>query len=1688
MGGSRGVLRSRSSGGKGPPLRCIPECGCPATLPDRALSDPEFVHLHTHTEYSLLDGASRIDEAVKAAKAAGQEALAITDHGSLYGVIPFYKACRAAGVKPIIGCETYVAQRSLHDKESRVDRDPHHLVLLAANETGYRNLMHMISVAHLEGFYVRPRVDKELLGRHSEGVIALSACLAGEVAQRVLASDLDGAAKAAEEYREMFGDRYFLEIQNHGMGEEDMVRKGVIEVARRTGIPLVATNDSHYTARGDAPTHDVLLCIQTGKRVADQDRMRFSGDGFYMRTAGEMLKLFPEVEEAVRNTAEVARRCDVGIELGHTLLPRYDVPEGLTPDQYLRAVSEDGFRRRYPDPTPEHHSRLEHELEVITEMGYAAYFLIVWDFVRHAKESGVLVGPGRGSAAGSIVSYCLDITSLDPLQYGLIFERFLNRDRVSMPDIDIDFSVEGRESVIRYVSEKYGADRVAQIGTFGTMAGKAAIRDVGRVLDVPIPEVDPIAKMVPVFQGKTKPLEVALREVPELKAAYNSDPRYKELIDTAMRLEGITRSVGTHAAGVVIAPEPLEHFVPLQRGTTDKSTIVTQYEMNAIQELGLLKMDFLGLRNLDIIDACIRLVEKTRGVKVDIETLPLDDPPTYELLQKGDTLGLFQLESPGMRRVLLQLKPTGFEDISAVNALYRPGPMEQIPTFVACKHGFQEAKAPHPLLEEVLRDTYGVAVYQEQVMQMAQVLAGFTLGEADILRAAMGKKDKAKMAKQREKFIKGCVDVNAIPEAKAAEIFDLINVFAGYAFNRCVSGETVVFDAVTGERTTVRSLHERPREFTVHGLGSDGRLRPRSVTGVHANGRKPLFRLRTAQGREVRATDTHRFRAVGGWKRLGELRAGDRIALPRRYDVYSTKRWPEHELVVLAGLLAEGNTCHPSCLYYYNNERVLVDDFAAAAERFPATVARVDYRQGNRLQVCLSTGRDMRFQSRSQRASSTAVALEVEEAHAPRRSGAFTWAQELGIVGVKATAKGVPDAVFELCDADIELFLGRMWAGDGYIGAAGQDRPFYATSSRQLAVDVQDLLLRLGILSGLHTKAFKYRGQLKPGYTVQLLGDEAVRRFVDRVGPHCVGREDEVDALAAIAWAETRDINYVDTVPADAVRAMVDAERSKAGLTWQELEARSGISTRELRPGGSPGKKGFRRTTLLRLALFFGSQELADLGASDVLWDRVVSIEPDGEDETFDLTVDTDHSFIADGIVVHNSHASAYGLISYWTSYLKANYTIEYLCALMRNEDDQDRMAAIIVDCQDHGIEVTPPDVNASEADFTVVAMPEGPTNGVLKPPDGGRIAFGLRGVKNVGVQAIDLIVQERRAHGPYESLLDLCLRLDLHQVNKRVLEALIKCGALDSLGERAQLLASLDRVADRAQQVQRERASGQVSLFGDADGGDVEVRLVAGVAPADDRTRLAWEREFLGIYLSDHPLKRVEMEMHARTDTRCIEVTPELAGYEVRLGGVVREVRRRPDRSGRSMAFVELEDLTGSVPVTVFSRVLEQCTELLVPDRIVIMRGKVDTGRRSRDSGDGETASIIADAIWAFEAPDPNPFARAQVVHITVPAGGAGGALAGVGELIDQFPGEDPVVVHVEEPDRVTDIEVLGRKVAHGPELQAAVDALLGIGNYRCEVIRRKVPERRGGPPRETRTPAAEFAMVGVDIEVEAG
>jgi DNA polymerase-3 subunit alpha len=1174
-----------------------------------------FVHLHNHTEYSLLDGASRIHALVEAAAKLEMPALAITDHGVMYGAIHFYKACKDAGIKPIIGCEVYVAPRSRLLREGRVDRDPNHLTLLAANHEGYLNLMKLCTVGQMEGMYYKPRIDKEILAEHSKGLIALSGCLQGEAASRITDGDLDGARESVAAYRDIFGkDRFLLEVQRHGIDRQDAVNEALTGFGKEFGLRLCATNDLHYVHRHDSEAHDVLLCLQTGARFNDPNRWRFSSQENYLKTPEEMRAAFADLPDALLSTVDVADQVDLKLKLGATLLPPFDVPDGMTPDQYLRKLVLDGITWRYAGQAPAAVTeRADIELSVISQTGYASYFLIVWDFYNFARKQGIVVGPGRGSAAGSLVSYCLGITNLDPLQHGLIFERFLNIDRVSMPDIDCDFSVEGREKVIRYVSEKYGSDRVAQIITFTTMASKAAIRDVGRVLEVPLRDTDRLAKLVPVWQGRSKSLDDTIKEVPDFREAYESNEEQKRLIDVARTLEGVSRNVSTHAAGVVIAPDPLVRYTPLQFGP-GREAVVTQYDMKAVGDIGLLKIDFLGLQNLDIISTCLRLLKEHRGLVIDIDQLPFDDAKTYELLSIGDTHGVFQLEGAGMRRMLMDMRPQSFGDVSAAVALFRPGPMVNIPAFIARKQGREPIEYMHERLEPILRETYGVMIYQEQVMMAARELAGFTMSEADILRAAMGKKDKAKMAKLRTKFIDGTVE-RGIARSTAEALFDSIAKFAEYGFNR--------------------------------------------------------------------------------------------------------------------------------------------------------------------------------------------------------------------------------------------------------------------------------------------------------------------------------------------------------------------------------------------------------------------------------------------------------------------AHSAAYGVIAYQTAYLKANYPLEYMTALLIHmEGSADRVATAIVDCRIRGIDVLAPDINRSRADFSM---------------SDGRILFGLAAIKNVGQHAVESIVSLRDTDGPFKSLEDLCDRtVAIQDVNKRVLESLVQSGACDSLGERARLAYVLEHAVARAERARRDRESGQISLLEMVGSDEVaadDYGLAIDVTPMAGEEKLRLEKELLGLYLSDHPLRRISAELAKLSDTQAVEVTSALQEMEVRIAGLVREVRRVVTRKGQIMAYATLEDLTGTVDIVLFPRVFEQVRLLFEPDKVLVVQGKVDAragSTRATGSSGGaptepdmepevETASVVADMAWLWDDPECVPVARRQLVHVRIPSSDAGLAER-LEAVLARHPGTDQVVLHVVVGSREVIVNADRYHVLAGPALAAEIDELVGATVTRLETVRPKAQSNGNG------------------------
>ncbi len=755
-----------------------------------------FTHLHLHTEYSLLDGAIRIDDLAGKLKELGMSSCAITDHGVMYGAVKFFSAMEKAGIHPIIGCECYVAPRSRFLKEGAEDREPYHLVLLAENQTGLINLNRLVSKGFIEGFYYRPRIDFELLTEHHEGLIALSACLGGEIPQALLREDFDKAKEVALKYAEVFGkDHFYLEIQSNQIPAQARVNQYMIRLSNETRIPLVATNDCHYSNRSDAEAHDVLLCMQTGKRISDKDRMRMPTDDFYIKSETEMLEYFANVPSALENTSRIASMCHAGYTFGNIHLPTFEIPSSFEDHaDYLKTLSDEGLRERIAgisDPVriDEYRQRLDYELRIIDEMGYTDYYLIVWDFIKYARDHGIVVGPGRGSGAGSLAAYALGITNIDPIRFGLIFERFLNSERVSMPDFDIDFCYERRQEVIDYVTEKYGKDRVAQVITFGTLAARACVRDVARALDVPYAQSDRMAKMIPGALGMT--IQKALEFSPELKSEYDANPITKQVLDTAMKFEGMPRHASTHAAGVVISSVPLTDLAPLAK---NEDSVVVQFAKSNVEAIGLLKFDFLGLRTLTVMRDTAGMVLENRGVRIDFDRIPMDDPNIFEMIGRGDTEGIFQLESAGMTSFMKELAPTGMEDIIAGISLYRPGPMEQIPKYVKARHDFSQIRYEHPLLEPILNMTYGCIVYQEQVMQIVRDLAGFSMGQSDKIRSAMSKKRSDEIEKHRKTFIYGGFDdmqrrvdgaiKRGVPEKTAEKLFDEVAQFGGYAFNK----------------------------------------------------------------------------------------------------------------------------------------------------------------------------------------------------------------------------------------------------------------------------------------------------------------------------------------------------------------------------------------------------------------------------------------------------------------------------------------------------------------------------------------------------------------------------------------------------------------------------------------------------------------------------------------------------------------------------------------------------------------------------------------------------------------------------------------------------------------------------------------------------------------------------------------
>ena len=1144
-----------------------------------------FVHLHVHTHYSLLDSSLRHKAMFQRAAEFRMPAVAMTDHGNLFGAMEFYAGAKKHGLKPIIGCEVYVAPESRLKKDKETHhglRDAsYHLILLAKNDTGYKNLLKLVTQGYLEGFYYKPRIDKDLLAEKAEGLIALSSCNRGEVAHHLNKENIPRATRMAEQYRDIMGeDNFYLELQDHKLEWQEGINRGLLEISHNTGIPVVATNNCHYLDREDKRAHEILLCLQTGKTMEDPHRMKYHSDEYYFKSAEEMTELFQQVPEAIENTIKIAERCNLEMDLGIDNLPEYPVPESYTLSSYLEEKSKEGLQDRFETmkrlnqscDAAVYEARLDEELQIIQKMGYLGYFLIVWDFIRHARGQGIPVGPGRGSAAGSLVAYSLKITDLDPIQYGLLFERFLNPERVSMPDIDIDFCMDRRDEVIKYVSEKYGGNAfVSQIITFGSMNAKGVIRDVGRVLGMTYGEVDKLAKLVPNRLNVT--LTDAFKEEPKFKEMRRENENVNELLNIALRLEGLPRHCSTHAAGVVISPKPLTEFLPLYKGGNDE--VVTQFAMNNIEELGLLKMDFLGLRTLTVIHNTLKLIQSSVATELDIDAIPKNDPETYRLLSDARTRGVFQLESSGMRDLLKKMKPDSFEDIIALLALFRPGPLESgmIDDYVKRKHGTMEEKYDLPQLKEILQETHGVILYQEQVMKIANVLSGFTLGDADLLRRAMGKKKPEEMAQQREKFMKGAAH-NKIPEKKAERIFDLMEKFAGYGFNK--------------------------------------------------------------------------------------------------------------------------------------------------------------------------------------------------------------------------------------------------------------------------------------------------------------------------------------------------------------------------------------------------------------------------------------------------------------------SHSAAYALISYQTAYLKAHYPLQFFGALITSDmDNTDKVIRYINDAREIGIKILPPDVNVSHKDFSI---------------SNDRLLFGLGAIKNVGSAAIDRIIEIRKELGRFDSLKQFCEQVDLRQVNKRVLESLIKSGACDSLNEsRASMMSRLQQYMDMGQARQRDQQLGQSNLF---DAFEEEVANETpdksnGVQEWSDHDRLRFEKETIGFYVSGHPLARYQKDIDWFTDSSSASISEQDNGKSVSLAGVPFKVILKTTRRGDKMALVTLEDLQGTVEVTLWPEIYQASADILATDEPILVKGTVD-------SVDNVPKVIAKEILPLSEA--KNHWKGKIHVQIRTP-GLEKEMMVSIKNVLSGHPGTNPLLVHFIFPDSKTGIRTVAAdmKVRPSDEVIREVEDLLG-------------------------------------------
>ncbi|MFN8421452.1 MAG: DNA polymerase III subunit alpha [Anaerolineae bacterium] len=1563
------------------------------TTPQFEAQHLDFVHLHVHTEYSLLDGLCKIDKLIKYTRdSLGMKSLAITDHGAMHGVVNFFRSCRDAGIKPIIGMESYLARKDMHIHDTS-EKSPFHLLLLAKDNTGYKNLLQIASASQLDGFYNRPRVDKDFLAAHAEGLICTSGCLAAEIPRMIVDGREDEARQTIGWYQDVFGkDSFFLELQSHDIEELMLVNKWLVQNQNFADVPLLATNDVHYIKDTDADPHDTLLCIQTGAKKRDEKRMRMTDPSYYMRSAEEMWELFRETPDAIHNTMLVAEMCNVDLSTKGYHLPIFPVPDGFTAETYLRHLALRGMQWRFGNRANLPHlvERLNYELNTIHKMGFDTYFLIVWDLCQFARHADIWWNV-RGSGAGSLAAYTLGITNIDPMANNLIFERFLNPGRVSMPDIDMDFPDDRRAEMIDYAMHKYGSDKVAAIITFGTMKARAAIKDVGRVLDYPLPVVNELTHMVPQIPSRPVTLSDCLgddedKSVPALKERYHDDPSIKTLLDNAMLVEGMSRNVGTHAAGVIIGDAPLVQYLPLHRPIGDtKLAQVTQFPMETCESIGLLKVDFLGLSTLTIMRKACELIERYHGIKFDMSNIPYKPDPNdpdqatrvaklFELIGNGETTGVFQLESAGMKKMLIGMKPKTFEHIIAAISLYRPEPMELIPTYIQRMHGVEEVSYHHPKLQPILEETYSIIVYQEQIQQIAAQLFGYSLGDADLMRRAVSKK-KAKDLLTHKEIFKQRGPENDVPVEVAEKIFDEIEYFAAYGFNKCLVADTLILDASTGRLVRIGDLAENHASIsdTLTCNVDNLRLLKGEVADVWQNGVKPVYRLKTNLGREIEATANHPFYAFNGWRTLGELKVGDKIAVPRRIPFEGSKTWHDYQVIVLGHLLAEGNLCHPHGVYYYTYDHEQWCDYVANLEQFDNVAASTHFRRGK---------------------SHDTYSRKIDPS---KPNGVVVWIEKLGLRGANSYTKFIPDEVFELNNRQIGLLIARMWEGDGNINAIDHF-VYYASSSKRMMHQLQHLLLRLDIISRIRRVEFKYRGTKKTGYQLHITGRGNLQQFKERIACHFVsaGRREQVQELLNISGevSGTKDI-----VPAQ-IHSIVHRLKAERDVTWETVSTVAGVAERVLYQTKSVYKAGYVHDTVQKLANYFDSPELRRYADNDIYWDSIVSIEYIGEQPTYDLTIPETHNFVANDIIVHNSHAADYAVLTCQTAYLKAHYPEEYYTALLSvQRDNIADVALFTADCRKYGIPVLPPDVNYSDVDFTIE----------VSEKDGRRgIRYGLSAIKNAGEKAITEVIRAREEDGKFANLSDFARRADLRVLGKKALESLVKVGAFDSMADRDDMLASLDRIVSYSADQHRAREVGQFSLFGDGQmSDDAGLTLTKALSQSDSRERMRWEKDLIGLSVSQHPMEELIPQLEKlpnymfvyqlRSSDDDETTTGTVNGKQITIAGLVIGVRTLTTKKNDEMAVVTIEDNTGQIDCVLFPRTWRNHSALVKPDVLLIVYGKADLSRgdpqilvdRVTDQFDYVTASDAdlpptrtynsapppPDSMWDAQPPEPELF-----------------------------------------------------------------------------------------------------------------